>query len=199
MTVRTLGLYSRTGSAVAVALDDGAALVGRWALDLTEDRVPRQAYHVAADLPPAEAEALVRRCIDTVTRVAARRLAGIVAEVGPVDAVGVVVGDRPVPDSVAVIVAAHPLMHAAEGQLYRDALLDAAAALGIPAVGLARQEATARLAGALAGRVRALGAAAGPPWRKEQKLAVAAAVAAVPVRRGGNEREKPDNRVPPRP
>jgi hypothetical protein len=164
---------------VAVALDD-LVLVGRWALDLTDGLVPRQAYHVAADLPPAEAEDLVRRAIDTVTEVAARRLAEVLDSAGAVDAVGVVVGDHPVPESLPAILAAHTLMHAAEGQLYRDGLLDAAASLGLRAVGLPRRQAESRLTGDLTGAIGAIGKGVGPPWRKEHKLAAVAALTAVP-------------------
>jgi hypothetical protein len=164
---------------VGVAIDDGGGgpvLIGRWALDLTEGRAPSQAYHVAAGLPPAEAERLVRQAIDVVTEVATRRLSELVAEVGSVHSVGVVVGDHPVPDSLTAILAAHTLMHAAEGQLYRDALLDAAANLGLRGVGLARRQAESRLRGDLADVVGALGRAAGPPWRREHKLAAVAAM-----------------------
>jgi hypothetical protein len=172
-----LGLCSRTGSAVAVAVD-GDTLVGRWALDLTEGRTPDQVYHVAAGMPLAEAEAVVRRAIDTVTEVAACRLRELQAAVGTVTVVGVVVGDHSVPESIAAILASHTLMHAAEGQLYRDALLDAVALVGLRGIGLARGQAAHGLAGELAGAVRLLGTAAGPPWRKEHKLAAAAALTA---------------------
>jgi hypothetical protein len=162
-----------------VAIDDGGGspvLIGRWALDLTEGRAPNQAYHAAAGLPLAQAETLVRRAVDAVAEVTTRRLTELVGEIGSVDAVGVVVGDHPVPDSLAAILAAHTLMHAAEGQLYRDALLDAAADLGLRGVGLRRRLAESRLVGDLAEAVGALGRAAGPPWRKEHKLAAVAAI-----------------------
>ena len=162
---------------MAVAVDD-VALVGRWALDLTEGRVPTQVCHVAAELPLPEAEALVRHAVDAVTEVAVRRLRELLAEVGVVDAVGIVVGDHPVPESVSAVLASHALMHAAEGQLYRDALLDAAALVGQRGIGLPRKQAVARLEGDLAGVVRAMGAEAGPPWRKEHKLAAVAALTA---------------------
>lgn len=174
---RALGLCSRTGSAVAVAVD-GVALVGRWALDLTEGRAPGQVYHVVADLPLPQAEALVRQAIDTVTELATRRLRELQAAVGTLDAVGVVIGDHPVPESIPAILASHPLMHAAEGQLYRNALLDATARVGLRGIGLARGQAAHKLAGDLAGPVRRLGTAAGPPWRKEHKLAAVAALTA---------------------
>jgi hypothetical protein len=182
---RALGLCSRTGSAVAVAVDDGTFL-GRWALDLTEGRVPTQMWHVAAELPLPKAEALVRQAVDAVTGAAVRRLRELLTELGPVDAVGVVVGDHPVPESVSAVLASHVLMHAAEGQLYRDALLDAAALVGQRGIGLPRTQALTRLQGDLAGVIRALGAVAGPPWRREHKLAAVAALTAglQPGRRG---------------
>ena len=99
-------------------------------MDLTEGLVPGQVFHAAAGLPLPEAETLLRRTVDTVTALAKRRMNELVTEVGVVDLVGVVMGDHPVPESVPAILASHPLMHAAEGQLYRNALLDAAAAWG---------------------------------------------------------------------
>lgn len=174
---RTLGLCSRTGSAVAVAVDD-VTLVGRWVLDLTDERVPAQVCHAAADLPLPEAQALISRAVDVITEAAAHRFRELLAEVEAFDAVAVLVGDHPVPGSVAAILASHLLMHATDGQIYRDALLDAAAMFGQPGIGLPRKQAVARLEGDLAGLIRAMGAVAGPPWRKEQKLAAVAALTA---------------------
>ena len=131
---------------------------------------------MAADLPLAEAEPLVMAAVDSAVAVATGRLAEIAKEVGPLDAVAVIVGDFPVPDSLAAILAAHTLMHAAEGALFRDALLDAAAAQGVRAVGVSRNVATQRLTGDLAGPVARVGAEAGRPWRKEHKLATVAAL-----------------------
>ena len=65
-----------------------------------------------------------------------------------------------------------------KGQLYRDALLDAAAAHGLPRYGVPRGPAEQRLAADLAAAVARIGAAAGRPWRKEQKLATVAALVA---------------------
>jgi hypothetical protein len=174
---RTVGLYSRTGSAVAVVIDD-VTLVSRWDLDLTEGRVPAQVCHVAADLPRPEAEQLLRRVVNVVTDTAQHRLRELLADVGAVDAVAVVVGDHPVPESLSAILASHTLMHAAEGQLYRDALLDAAAALGQRGIGLPRKLAQSQLDGDMADVIRRMGASAGPPWRKEHKLAAVAALTA---------------------
>lgn len=174
-----LGFCSRTGSAVAVAVQVGSgppALAGRWTVDLTDPGTPGELYHAAADLPPDRAEALVRAGVAAVTDVATRQLRQLQSELGAVTAVGVVTGDHPVPDLLARILAVHTLMHAAEGQLYRDALLDAAAACGLPGHGLPKSRAAALLAGELAETVAALGSQAGPPWRKEHKLAAVTAI-----------------------
>jgi len=174
---RSLGFFSRTGSAVAVAVSSTPPeFVGRFAVDLAPPEVPVQMFHAAVGR--RDAEAFVRRCAEAVAELAVQRLRELLAEVGQVDRVGVVIGDHPVPDDVGRILAAHPLMHAAEGQLYRDALLDAAAACTLPATGTARSTVAGRLEGDLAAAVAALGAAAGRPWRKEHKLAAVAALVA---------------------
>jgi hypothetical protein len=177
---RVLGLHSRTGSAEAVALAVSGLVtfIDRWSLDLIDGRAERQIYHVVADRPLAEAETEVGRAIDVVTEIAVGHMRSILTSVGSVDAVGVVVGDFPVPDSLASIMAAHALMHAAEGAMFRDALLDAAAACGVPGLSISRAAATASLNGALADVVARVGSVAGRPWRKEHKLATVAAIIA---------------------
>jgi hypothetical protein len=179
-----LGVYSRTGTAEAVALSvsgttaSAVALRGRWSLDLIADRADRQIYHTVADLPLEQAETMVRHTIDVVTDIAVSHLRSIIESLGAVDAVGVVVGDYPVPDSVATILSAHTLMHAAEGALFRDAFLDAATACEVPAVGVSRNQATEWIGGEYAAVVAAIGQAAGRPWRKDHKLAMVGAIAA---------------------
>lgn len=177
--VRVLGVHTRTGTAEAVAISVDAAsptFVGRWSLDLIEDRVERQIYHAVADLPLASAEPRVAEVIETVTAIATARLGEILRSVQRLDAVSVVIGDYPVPDSLRAILAAHTLMHAAEGAMFRDALLDAAAACRLHTVGVSRNLANDRLAGDLAATVASVGSAAGRPWRKEHKLATVAAL-----------------------
>jgi hypothetical protein len=181
---RVVGLHSRTGSAEAVALAvsgtpaSSVAFAGRWSLDLLEHRAERQIYHAVGDLPPARAETMVRRAIDVVTEIAIGHLRSIIRSLGTVDAVGVIVGDFPVPDSLASILAAHTLMHAAEGALFRDALLDAAKTCRIPGIAVSRNQAKQWLGGGYADAVAAVGSAAGRPWRQDHKLATVAAIIA---------------------
>ena len=175
-----LGFCCRTGSAVAVAVAPGGGFARRWAVDLSAPGTPVQLFHAAAGLPAAEVERFVRVGVDAVGAVAAARLRDLVDALGGEVVVAVVTGDHPVPEDtpVARILAVHALMHAAEGELYRDALLDAAAAHGLPGYEVHRGPAEQRLAADLAAAVARIGAAAGRPWRKEQKLATVAALVA---------------------
>lgn len=175
-----LGFCCRTGSAAAVAVAPDGGFAGRWAIDLSAPGTPVQLFHAAAGLPAAAAERFVRAGVDAVAAVASARLRELVDALDGEVGVAVVTGDHPVPEDtpVARILAAHALMHGAEGQLYRDALLDAAAVHGLPAYRVPRGPAESRLAGDLAAAVARIGAAAGRPWRKEQKLATVAALVA---------------------
>lgn len=176
-----MGFCSRTGSAVAVAVGPAPGVfAGRWTVDLSDPGVPAQLYHAAAGRPSARAEEFVRAGVETLAGVAAARLGELIDELSDIQSVGLVIGDHPLPEGlpIARILAAHPLMHAAEGQLYRDVLLDAAAARGLPAHGVSRGQAEALAAGDLAATVAALSTAAGRPWRREHKLAAVAALLA---------------------
>jgi hypothetical protein len=175
-----LGLCCRTGSAVAIALAPGGGFTARWAVDLSAPGTPVQLFHAAAGLPAAEAERFVAAGIDAVGAVAAAALRDLVDELGGDVKVAVITGDHRMPEDIPVarILAVHAFMHAAEGQLYQDALLDAATARRLAAYRVPRGPAVQRLTGDLAAAVARIGATAGRPWRKEQKLATVAALVA---------------------
>src|SRR6266508_3915849 len=157
----TIGLRAHTGWAVAVALAGplGApAVVDRRRLDLTDPEVPRQAFHVAADLDADAAEELVERATRTAETLAERAVRGLVGELRSaghqVAGAGVALGSGRRLGTLAQILASHATMHAAERDLYDRA----AAALRVPVPDLRR-------------RVAELGRACGPPWAQDQKSA----------------------------
>lgn len=91
-------------------------------------------------------------------------------------------GRRKPPLDLAQILRSHALMHAAEGHFYRDALADACRRLGLEVARPPEHELGGLLAGrlgveeaALEARLRDMGAALGPPWTQDQKLATMAA------------------------
>jgi hypothetical protein len=182
-----LGFCPRTGSAVVVAIQetpDGVTLTGRWTVDLTDGLVAPQVFHaVAGWADRAAALRRVEETIDVVRSVAARRLEELLTDLPRVVAVGVVTGEQRRTVSVAAALDSHPRMHAAEGELYREALLDAATNRGLAVTAMPRRLADERLSsgGPVAQAVGLLGATVRPPWRKEHKRAAAAALAALTI------------------
>jgi hypothetical protein len=73
------------------------------------------------------------------------------------------------------ILTSHPLLHAAQGQMSREALSRAAEAEGLPVIHVAPERAASE---AVVGAVARIGRIAGPPWAADQRRAAAAAWAA---------------------
>lgn len=185
MTRAALGLRARTGWAAAVALGGSApapVALGRWRLELIPPELPRQAYHAARDLELGEAQALVARTKVAAGRTARRAVARLVAEMRTaghdIAGVGLVLGNPHPSLPLRRILSSHASLHAAEGELYRDALLDAAGRTGLPVTGVPEREVPATGAATLAltedelrRRLTELGRPLGAPWTQDQKLA----------------------------
>jgi hypothetical protein len=187
-----VGIADHSGWAnlVTVSLDGSGhpVVVDRRRARLVDDDLPRQPYHAALGLAAADAERLVARVTEAAGAGAERELAALESDLeGEHQVVGLVVRtgtDRPLPDTVAEVVANHSAMHAAEGELYRDVWADAAEVRQVGVALYPRNDgigAAARVVGttndALAGVLAALGRELGPPWQKEHREAAAAAVA----------------------
>jgi hypothetical protein len=181
----TIGFRAHTGWAVAVALagpPEAPSVVDRRRLDLTDPEVPRQAFHVAADLDAGAAEKLVERATRTAETLAERAVRGLVGELRAAGhrlaGAGVVLGGGRRLGTLAQVLASHPAMHAAEGELYREVLVHASAACGLPVTGVPERDLHDRAAAVLGvpgpdlrRRVAELGRACGPPWAQDQKSA----------------------------
>jgi hypothetical protein len=179
--------HSGWANLVTVAVRAGRpAVIDRRRCELVGPDVPRQPYHAAEDLDAAAGEQLVARVTEAAAAGADEALAALVSDLADDDVLAVAVrapGGRPLPDTVAGVLASHSAMHAAEGQLYRDALAGAAARRGIALAAYERRGVEARAAAHLglpepdvASLVAALGRPLGPPWRSEHKEATAAAL-----------------------
>jgi hypothetical protein len=132
----------------------------------------------------SEAEKLVQRWADaalaTVAAGFAELMTDVVAEGGRVAAVGIAAVVRSVPALDAVL-RSHQLLHLAEGQLAREVFAEAAARAGL---GVHSLDPKGRHEPVAAQRTVALGRTAGPPWRKEHRLAALAALGALEGMRG---------------
>jgi hypothetical protein len=204
-----LGFRPHTGWTVAVAVGGDVAspkVVERRMIALTdEDQVPAQLYHVAAELQPASADALVRRAEAIVADVTERKVADFVAELRLAGHLPVIAGiattatgqgrayaghpDRG-PGDIAYILAAHMRMHAAEGELYGEALAEALDNAGLAVTRVHPRDVAAvaahglqRDADSLQRIVTALGVPLGPPWRKDEKEATLLAWSTLAERR----------------
>jgi hypothetical protein len=183
-----VGFATHSGWAIAVTVTfDGARLdvVDRRRVELIDEDTPRQAFHAAAGLPHDDAAALVARVEAAIEGASEAALDEIVESVDDVESVGIVGAPRDIPD-VATVLASHARMHASEGEQYRRALAEVAAARGLPAwrgasdvLPAASAAATGWTASRLTTALAEIGRALGPPWRKDHKEAVLAALASL--------------------
>ena len=178
-----LGFKAHTGWAAAVLVGDEGdrpVVLARDRVELNDPDLPGQAYHASADLPLGEAAALVARSEAAATAGATAEIGRLVEAAGQaghdVVAVGVPVGNARIPSDLAAILKSHMLLHAAEGELFRTALAEGAAAAGLKTFQLpARElplfaaEALGLATGAVAGYLTALGKPLGKPWTADQK------------------------------
>ena len=190
----TFGLKAHSGWAalVVVGKHDGTiVVVDRRRIELVEDGWAKQPYHAAERLKSDAARDLVTRAIAQTDRIALREMRAAMTREhereNDVTACAVLVANA-MPDwTVDEILAVHFRMHKAEGVLFPDALVRAAAACGLPVVpipGKSLQEHAETALGKPAATrlmktVTTLGKSVGPPWGKDQKDATLAALVAL--------------------
>ena len=174
-----VGVVTRTGSAVAVTLGGSAAVprfLGRREFELVPAGLPAQPYHAAADMDLARAAQMIARVERAAEQAAAAGLRALadVVQAAP-RAVAVVVKPAAVPEELAGVLRSHAWMHAAEGLLYREAVLAAVSSCGWTAHAV-QQSALPAAEHALV----ELGQVAGRPWRRAEKDAARAAMTLIP-------------------
>lgn len=142
----------------------------------------RQPYHTAEKAPPGEADAFIRR-----VRTEARNLAyeAIRSAQREIEASGyrlkhcglLVASGKPLPD-LTHILASHALIHAADGELFREALRNASERCGCEVFTTKEKDVLERSSLSLGksrdeivGLLASLGSAVGPPWSQDEKLA----------------------------
>lgn len=136
----------------------------------------RQPYHAAAELPLEKAGELVRRAMESSRGLALEAIAARVRELRSrgheVSGCAVLLGSgKPLPELPKVL-ASHALIHTAEGEMFRQALLWAAAECGLAVTGVPEKSLDAESLR----RIGSLGRAIGPPWTQDQKYATVAAL-----------------------
>jgi hypothetical protein len=181
-----LGWRVHSSSAIVVAVQGSArspVVVHREQVTLVDDESLREPYHAAVAVPIAEAPALIASVKRIAVDAAVAAVRELAAFLGQIVAVGVVGGDRQVPE-LARILAAHARLHAAERDLYERAIVEGAAEVGlavatIPATGKLFDYASEVVGAAVEPSLAALGKTIGPPWQKDYREAAAAALVAL--------------------
>jgi|SRR5713226_9952033 len=194
-------MHSGWGVLVAVSGDAKSAeieIVARRRIVTTDPAIPgaNQPYHHAASrgLPKAElseqglpeAERYLANSAALSARLAFEAVGEVVRELEGcgyriVGSAVLLASGRPLP-SLSKILAAHPLIHTAEGEFFRNAVSKACERLKIPVTAIRERELEAQaktVFGNAASRVQrmisSLGSSIGPPWTKDQKTAALAA------------------------
>ena len=168
------------------------SILERRRIELVDPSIPGsvQPYHAVVDAPLKKAEAHLKRCRDA-GRILASKAVG--ATISKFEGQGLrVVGcglllssARPLPD-LAAILAAHPLIHTAEGEFFREILVYSAEKHRLPLTKVKERELFERVqtqfrisASEIQRRLSELGRSLGPPWRQDEKYAALAGLLAL--------------------
>lgn len=190
-----LGFKLHTGWAAVVAATgrpDRLKVLFRSRLDLMPENksIPRFVYHKAAELPFPEASKLVNAAVRQSQTATQAALADVLQRLKLLGAVvtscGIPATSRELPGNLAAILKSHPLIHAAEGALFHNAVMSACKSHGLPVIEARERELWTCTAHACAVKetalrkvVDGLRQSLGPPWTADYKNATALAVLAL--------------------
>jgi len=194
-------VHSGWAATVAVCLEKGAPVIlGRQRVHLVEtfSYEFRQPYHTAGKMLRGQALEFISRMQAEARRLAyraIRELASRAHEQGlKLTRCGLLLASgRPLP-ALEKILASHALIHTADGELFREALLHASARCGLHDFRIKERELLDCAGKALhfkpAGllrRLTELGRSLGSPWSQDEKFAALAAWLALGARKGAND------------
>ncbi len=182
-------MHSGWGALVAVSNNAGTVeVMERQHIAITPSgtRGGNQPYHFAKSLELPEAEKFLGDYFVASKRLALAAVQDLVRElVGQYRVVGSAVllaSGRPLPP-LSKILASHALIHAAEGEFFREAFSKACESVDLPVTGFRERnldECVQTTFGKAATRMRqqiaTLGRSLGPPWTQDQKMAALAAL-----------------------
>jgi hypothetical protein len=180
-------MHSGWGVLVAVSLEP-LELLARRRMVVADSEIPGaiQPYHFAAQLQPAQQEKHLSHCAASSYGLAVSAVGHVISELNRrhyrvVGAAVLLAAGRTLP-ALEKILSAHPLIHTAEGEFFRQTAAKAFEGLQIPVTSMRERELDERAKAAFgnkASRVQAtisnLGTSVGPPWTRDHKTAALAA------------------------
>jgi len=178
-------VHSGWTALVAVSIERGAPVVlSRARVHLVETFTYefRQPYHTAGKMLLGQARDFIERVRDEARRLAHRAIHGLQSDLQKqgtgLKSCGLLLASgRPLPE-LEKILASHALIHTADGELFREAIVHSGARLGLRTEGIKERELLERAGRVLhvqpAGlmrRVTELGRPLGSPWSQDEKFA----------------------------
>ena len=175
-----------------MAVSNGAGtveVIDRRRIAVTTPGTPgaNQPYHFAENLELPEAEKFLRNCFAASKRLAFEAVRDVVGELHGrqyrvVGSAVLLASGRPLPP-LSKILASHALIHAAEGEFFREAFSKACEGLDLSVSGFQErkldeyvQTTFGKAATRMWQQISTLGRSLGPPWTKDQKTAALAAL-----------------------
>ena len=186
-----LGFRAHSGWAAMVAITgtiESPSVIDRRILQLHNPKIvgSKQPYHTGEALPFKDAEEFISRCIAVSHELAHDGLQTAIKALqqsgySVAGCVILLASGRILP-SLDRVLASHALIHSAEGELYRNALIQAAVRCTLTVTPVTERELSSR-AGEILRRseddlrnyLSHVGHSLGPPWREDQKCATLAA------------------------
>ncbi len=192
-----IGLRAHSGWAALIALAgsaDSPEVIARRRIEIADPGIggSKQPFHAAEHLEFPDAEAYIERCLESTRKLARDAIRAAIDGLRDrrVEAVGcgILLGSGRVLPKLETILKSHALIHTAEGEFFRTALLEASEHCGLPVLGVKEKELSERSVAALRiplstieRRVLEMGKAVGPPWTQDQKYAALAAWILLPA------------------
>ena len=182
-----IGLKTHSGWAalVAISKDRSATfyLIERRRIERVDEPWAKQPYHAAEGLRIEEARDVVRRGIDAARAIAAREMRAAIQRLkdgGHAAVSCAIITGNPMPTDWTVedILAVHFRMHKAEGVLFQDVLLRAAAECGLKAISVNEKRLFEEAGRTQMELIAQIGRNAGSPWGQDQRTAALAAMTA---------------------
>ncbi len=187
-------MHSGWGVLVAVSIDSHVnstevLVLERQRIVVADGKVPGaiQPYHHAANMKLQDSDSHLASCAAVSERMAAgaieRAILGLAErDYRVVGSAVLLASGRPLP-ALAKILAAHPLIHTAEGEFFRNSVRCACERLHIPVENIRERDVEEQVkasfgtsASRLLKKVESTGRTIGPPWTKDHKVAALAAL-----------------------
>jgi hypothetical protein len=193
-------VHSGWSAVVTVCLERGAPVVlhrRRAHLVETFTYTFRQPYHTAEKMELAEARKFISQVRAKARDLAYRAIHGLKEELEELGyhlsrGALLLASGRPLPE-LEKILASHALIHTADGELFREALLHASERCGLTVAGIKERELLEQAAKALRvpqssllRKVTELGRSFGAPWSQDEKFATLGAWLALKGHEDGN-------------